>query len=65
MPKLKTNKAARKRFRITRTGKVLGQPALHRHMLVDRSPKKKRASRKKRSMDKTDVKRFKALLPYG
>jgi len=64
MPKLKTNKAASKRFRITKNGKVLSTAALHRHLLTDRSSSKKRQSRGWRAVDKVDQKKVKALLPY-
>ncbi|HLD50345.1 MAG TPA: 50S ribosomal protein L35 [bacterium] len=65
MPKIKTNKAARKRFRITKNKKVLSRGSFRRHMMTDRTPKKKRQSRKARHVDRTDRKRVFALLPYG
>lgn len=46
MPKLKTNKAAKKRFKVTATGKVLFRPTRHRHMMSCKSAKKRRHSRK-------------------
>lgn len=65
MPKLKTNKAAKKRFRITRNGKVLGSSSLRRHMLTDRSSKKKRQLRRSRELDPADKKRITVMFPYG
>ncbi|MDP3919385.1 MAG: 50S ribosomal protein L35 [Candidatus Omnitrophota bacterium] len=65
MPKLKTNKAVKKRFKITATGKVKSARSLRRHMLADRSPKKKRQSRGMHLVHHTDVRRIKTLLPYG
>ena len=64
MPKLKTNKAIKKRFKISKNGKVQGFPSLHRHMMTDRSSKKRRQSRKWRTLGKTDQRRLKAGLPY-
>ncbi len=64
MPKMKTNKAAKKRFRITKKGKVLSTTSFHRHLLTDRSAKKKRHSRGWQEVDKADRKRVKDLLPY-
>ena len=65
MPKIKTNKAVKKRFRITKNKKVLARGSFRRHMMTDRSSKKKRQSRKLRQVDRTDRKRIIALLPYA
>ena len=65
MPKLKTNKAFKKRFKITKNGKVMSARTLRRHMLADRSTKKKRQARGMHLIDITDVKRVKQGLPYG
>ena len=64
MPKMKTNKSVKKRFRVTKKGKVLGSRALRRHMMTDRSPKKKRQLRRKMPVDKLHVGALKALMPY-
>ena len=64
MPKIKTNKAAKKRFRITKNKKVLSRKSFRRHMMTDRSPKKKRQTRGWHHVDKTDKKRIQVLLPY-
>ena len=63
--KLKTNKAFKKRFRVTKKGKVLASKTLRRHMLADRSTKKKRQARGMQVIDSTDVNRVKKSLPYG
>ena len=65
MPKLKTNKAVKKRFRVTRNGKVLGSSSLRRHLLTDRTSKHKRQNRKTRLIDGTDQLHIKKMLPYG
>jgi large subunit ribosomal protein L35 len=64
MRKAKTNKAAKKRFRVTKKGKVLSQKTLRRHMLADRTTKKKRQKRGWHHVDETDAHRVKAMLPY-
>lgn len=43
MPKMKTNKSASKRFRVTRTGKVMYVHSGLRHNLEHKSGKRKRA----------------------
>ena len=65
MPKLKTNKAVRKRFRVTKKGKVLGSASLRRHLLTDRSSKHKRQNRNAQHIDDADCLHIKKMLPYG
>ena len=64
MPKIKTNKAVKKRFKVTKTGKVLASSTLRRHMLTDRSHKKKRQARRWWVVGKTEATHMKALIPY-
>lgn len=64
MPKLKTKKAMQKRYRITKTGKVIGSKTKRRHMMADRSPKSKRQSRCKMKVEKTHVNAIKLCMPY-
>ena len=58
MPKLKTNKAAAKRFSKTGTGKLKRMKAGKQHILT------KRNLRKSTMMDKTNEKNMKKILPY-
>jgi len=51
MPKLKTCKAARKRFKITATGKVLFRPAGKRHLMSGKPSKRRRQMRRWRMFD--------------
>ena len=60
--KLKTNKAVRKRFKKTGTGKIKRSKQGRRHLLTDKSGKKKRSLRGSVIMSDTDVKRLKRLL---
>ncbi|MCL2610182.1 MAG: 50S ribosomal protein L35 [Defluviitaleaceae bacterium] len=65
MPKLKTNKAAAKRFKITGTGKLKRSKANKQHILGKKSTKRKRNLRKTGYVDKTNEKPMKKLLPYA
>ena len=64
MPKLKTKKAMKKRYRITKNGKVLANRTLRRHMMTDRSPKKKRQLRRKLQVEPMFVNAIKLRMPY-
>lgn len=64
MPKLKTKKAAAKRFKVTGTGKLKRSKAYKRHILTKKSPKTKRNLRKSTTVDATNVKVMKKILPY-
>ena len=64
MPKLKTSRAAAKRFRITGTGKLKRMKACKSHILTKKSPKRKRNLRKAVMTDATNVKNMKKILPY-
>jgi large subunit ribosomal protein L35 len=64
MPKLKTKKAMQKRYRITKTGKVMASKSKRRHMMTDRSPKSKRQSRKMLGVEKMHVNAIKLCMPY-
>ena len=65
MPKLKTNKAVRKRFKITAGKKVLKNKSKRRHLLADKSSNMKRKLRGWSPVDKTLVKHITRALPYG
>lgn len=45
MPKVKTNSSAKKRFKVTATGKITHQKSFRRHILTKKSKKRKRAMR--------------------
>ncbi len=66
MPKMKTHKGAAKRFRITRTGKVLRMKAASRH---NKQKKNKRTLREQQRMHEVmrpgERRRVRRLLPYG
>ena len=64
MPKMKTNRAAAKRFKVTGTGKLKRNKAYKRHILTKKTRKTKRNLRKPAIVDATNVKMMKKILPY-
>lgn len=64
MPKMKTSRAAAKRFKVTGTGKLVRNKAYKSHILTKKSPKRKRNLRKQTVLDETCVKNMKKILPY-
>ena len=64
MPKMKTNRAAAKRFKVTGTGKLKRSKAYKRHILTKKTRKTKRNLRKAAIVDATNVKNMKKILPY-
>ena len=64
MPKMKTKKAAAKRFKLTGTGKLKRSKAYKRHILTKKTTKTKRNLRRPAMVDATNVKNMKKILPY-
>ena len=64
MPKLKTSRAAAKRFKKTGTGKLMRMKAYKGHILTKKSTKRKRNLRKATVTDATNAKVMKRILPY-
>jgi large subunit ribosomal protein L35 len=64
MPKLKTNRAAAKRFRKTAKGYKRAQ-SHRRHILTKKPSKRKRQLRHGKMIHETDVKRVQQMLPNG
>lgn len=67
MPKMKTKRAARKRFKITGSGRIRRSKAgkQHRMMRGDKSPSRLRRLRKNAMVAKCDEKEVLRLLPYA
>ena len=65
MPKMKTNSSAKKRFKVTGSGKVKRNHAYHSHILTKKSTKRKKRLVKSAIVDKTDETRMKRLLAIG
>jgi large subunit ribosomal protein L35 len=64
MPKLKTHTGAKKRFKLTKSGKVKRYHAYKSHILTKKSTKRKRGLRKGAYADKTNEANIKSLVPY-
>ena len=62
MPKQKTNRATKKRFKITATGRVLRRSAMRSHNLEKKSAKRKRAFRRDYEVEGKDAREVKRLL---
>ena len=64
MPKIKTNRAAAKRFKKTGTGKLRRRKPLMNHILTKKTSKRKRKLRMSAMVHKSDVDRVARMLPY-
>ena len=64
MPKLKTHSGAKKRFNLTKTGKVKRAHAYKSHILNKKSTKRKRGLRQNTIADVTNVAAIKRMIPY-
>jgi large subunit ribosomal protein L35 len=62
MPKMKSNRSAVKRFRLTATGRVRRNQAFVRHMLTKKTRKRKRTLRHTTLVSAADVRHIKRLL---
>ncbi len=65
MPKMKTRKAAAKRFKQTGTGKFMHNCAGGRHILTKKSATRKRRLGQPKEVKTTENSRMKACFPYG
>ncbi len=65
MPKLKTHKGAKRRFRITGTGKLVRMKGHRSHLRRKKTARAKRLFAKKIEASPSDVKMLKRALPYG
>ncbi|BED93144.1 MAG: 50S ribosomal protein L35 [Candidatus Paraimprobicoccus trichonymphae] len=64
MPKLKTHSGAKKRFKVTHTGKIIRAHANKNHILNKKTRKRKRFLRKSALVDKTNCFQVRSLVPY-
>lgn len=65
MPKIKTHSGAKKRFKLTKSGKVKRGHAFRSHILTKKTTKLKRGLRKNAYADKTNAAAVKEMLPYA
>jgi large subunit ribosomal protein L35 len=63
--KLKTHKGAKRRFKVTATGKIMRTKGMKSHLRRKKSDRVKRQFDRMLVLDKADEKRVKQLLPYG
>jgi large subunit ribosomal protein L35 len=63
VPKIKTRRAAAKRFKKTATGKIKRKKAYASHILTKKSPKRKRSLRKASLISPIDMSRIRRMLP--
>ena len=65
MPKIKTNRAAAKRFKRTGSGKFTFAKSHASHILTKKTTKRKRGLRKAQVIKRSDMKEIRLLLPNG
>lgn len=66
MPKLKTKKAISKRFRVTKNNKIVANRANRRHLMADKTPKKRRQLRRPLSASvSANMTNMRKAMPYG
>jgi large subunit ribosomal protein L35 len=64
MPKLKTRRAAAKRFRASGTGKIMRRKAFKSHLLQHKSPTRRRNLSQMAVVSEVDTDRVHGMLPY-
>ncbi|MDD2992567.1 MAG: 50S ribosomal protein L35 [Pygmaiobacter sp.] len=65
MPKIKTHSGAKKRFALTKNGKVKRGKAFRSHILTKKTTKRMRGLRKPGYVDETNEANVKKMLPYA
>ena len=63
MPKIKTRKGVVKRFKLTASGKVKRRKAFARHLMTNKTSKRKRQLRQGTMVSSVDAKRIRSMLP--
>lgn len=63
--KLKTHKGAKKRFKVTATGKLMHAKGMKSHFRRRKAPRVKRMFDRMFEVDETQEKKVRRLLPYG
>lgn len=62
MPKMKSNRGAKKRFKVTASGRIKHRRNYKSHILTKKSPKRKRKLRKYRYVHEADAPRVKEMI---
>ncbi|HSE90115.1 MAG TPA: 50S ribosomal protein L35 [Candidatus Binatia bacterium] len=64
MPKIKTNRAAAKRFRVTASGKIKRNKGFKSHLLSSKGKKRKRKLRRSTLVSAVETRNIRKLIPY-
>ncbi|MCY4488283.1 MAG: 50S ribosomal protein L35 [Deltaproteobacteria bacterium] len=64
MPKIKTNRGAAKRFKVSKSGKIMRRRGFTSHILSTKSRKRKRRLRQAASVSGYETKSMRRLIPY-
>lgn len=64
MPKIRTNRSAAKRFRVTASGKIKRNKGYKRHILSSKNKKRKRHLRQATTVAAVEIKNIRKLIPY-
>jgi len=64
VPKLKTNRSAAKRFRVTASGKIKRNKGFKSHILSTKNKKRKRHLRRATTVAAVETKNIRKLIPY-
>tara|TARA_R110002096_G_scaffold432976_3_gene650773 strand:+ start:30375 stop:30575 length:201 start_codon:yes stop_codon:yes gene_type:complete len=64
MPKMKSNSGAKKRFKVTASGKIRRKKAFKSHILTKKSSKTKRQLGESTIVTEADAPRMRKLIPY-
>ena len=64
MPKIRTHRGTKKRFRLTATGKVMRRHSHRSHLLEKKSQKRKREMRSMHQLAAADVRHVRRNAPY-
>lgn len=62
MPKMKTNSSAKKRFKVTGSGKIMRRKAYHSHILTKKDKDRKKGLTQDGQVSKPDMMRVKRML---
>lgn len=62
MPKMKTNSSAKKRFKVTGSGKIMRRKAFHSHILTKKDKDRKKGLTQDAEVNKGDLPRIKRML---
>ena len=65
MPKMKTKSGAKKRFKVSASGRIKRGAAYRRHILTKKTTKRKRQLRNVTAVHESDARSVRSMLPYA